>query len=438
MSTLLSSISEFFAALFGRAARPYPGITATRGLDAPVNDAAAYGVGIEEARPPSGQLYWKVQRVHHLTADENNFRQHIFVDMQDEAGNRLQGGAVRVSWPGGNQIVTLDKPPGEPAGNFPMWKYQVCEVTAIGMPGETLVSDKVTGLHTSHKDEGPGNRLFHHSFALVFQRTLAGAAAPARESVISGRVSNGAGRTLLLLQEGASVAQTVVAADESYSLTALAAGTYQVAVQGADVRSDPVTVDGRGAATVNLTLPAAPKEESMVSGRVLRGAGKTIELYASGALVHWTLVAADERYQFTGLPAGLYRVGIAGKDVVSEDFHLDGVSARQQDLEIPESAGPASKPLTRYVLFAPLNTVQGQIDWLLAAPYLQAFGLTAGANLDHAKLAAQVTMIGGGPDAPGAAVEQALAAAGCRVERIAGDANGVAAELAQRIEAGQP
>jgi len=438
MSTLLSSISEFFAALFGRAARPYPGLSASRGLDAPVNDAAAYGVSIEEAKPTSGQLYWKVQRVHHLTADENNFRQHIFVDMQDEAGNRLQGGAVRVSWPGGDQIVALDKPPGEPAGNFPMWKYQVCEVTAIGIPGETLVSDKVTGLHTGHKDEGPGNRLFHHSFALVFQRTVAGAAAPARESVISGRVSNGAGRTVLLLQEGASVAQTVVAADESYSLTALAAGTYQVAVQGADVRSDPVTVDGRGAATVNLTLPAAPKEESMVSGRVLRGAGKTIELYASGALVHWTLVAADEAYQFTGLPAGLYRVGIAGKDVVSEDFHLDGVNARQQDLEIPESAGPASKPLTRYVLFAPLNTVQGQIDWLLAAPYLQAFGLTAGANLDHAKLAAQVTMIGGGPDAPGAAVEQALAAAGCRVERIAGDANAVATELAQRIEAGQP
>ena len=74
MSTLLSSISEFFAALFGRAARPYPGLSASRGLDAPVNDAAAYGVSIEEAKPTSGQLYWKVQRVHHLTADENNFR----------------------------------------------------------------------------------------------------------------------------------------------------------------------------------------------------------------------------------------------------------------------------------------------------------------------------------------------------------------------------
>ena len=261
-------------------------------------------------------------------------------------------------------IRDRDKPPGEPAGNFPMWKYQVCEVVAIGMSGETLVSDKVTGLHTGHKDEGQGNRLFHHSFALVFQRTLAGAPVAVRESVISGRVTNGAGRTVLLLQEGSTVAQAVVGADESYGLTALAAGTYQVMVQGADVRSDLVTVDGRSAATVNLTLPAAPKEESTVSGRVLRGAGTTIELYASGALASWTLVGGDEHYQFTALPAGLYRVGIAGKDVVSEDFHLDGVGARQQDLEIPEAAvGPAGKPLARYVLFAPLNTVQGPVSY---------------------------------------------------------------------------
>ncbi len=34
MSTLLSSISEFLAALFGRSAPPYPGLLATRGLDA--------------------------------------------------------------------------------------------------------------------------------------------------------------------------------------------------------------------------------------------------------------------------------------------------------------------------------------------------------------------------------------------------------------------
>ena len=439
MGKLFSWISQFLASLFGRAESPYPGIMSLRGLSEQVNDATSYGVSIAEAKPESGKLYWKVVRVHHLTSDENNFRQHIFLDMLDEAGNRLQGGKVRVSWPGGQQDVILDKPPGEPAGNFPMWKYQVCDVVVLGMSDETLVSDTVTGLHTGHKDEGQGNRLFHHSFALVFQRTLAGAAANVRESAISGRVTNGAGRTLLLLQEGATVAQTVVGADEGYRLTGLAAGAYQVAVQGADVRSNPVTVDGRSAATVNLTLPAPPQEQSSVSGRVLRGAGMTIELYASGALVSWALVGNDERYQFTALPAGLYRVGIAGKPVVSEDFQLDGVGAYQKDLEIPAAPiAPTNKPLAHYVFFAPLNTVQGQVDWLLAAPYLQTFGLTAGGSLEHAKFATRVIIIGGGADAPDAAAEQALVAAGCQTERIEGTADDIAAELARRIQAGQP
>ena len=138
------------------------------------------------------------------------------------------------------------------------------------------------------------------------------------------------------------------------------------------------------------------------------------------------------------LPAGRYRVGITGAAVMSEEFDLDGSGAHLQDLELPEADAGPSKPLPHYVLFAPLSTVQGQVDWLLAAPYLQTFGLTAGAYVEHAKLATRVTLIGSGPDAPGAAVEQALAAAGCRVERIEGESEDIAAELAQRIQTGQP
>ena len=441
MSNLFSWISNLLGGPFGRSTVSFPGLALTRGLDEPVNDAAAYGVGIEETQPENGSLYWKVHRVHHLTPEENNFRQHIFLDMVDEAGNRLQGGLVLVRWSGGEQVITLDKPPGQPAGNFPMWKYQVCEVVALGMPGTTLASDKVTGLHTGHKGEGQdggGNRLFHHSFAVVFQRTVAGAAANLHESVISGSVANGAGRTVVLLQEGATVAQTVVGADEIYHLTGLAAGAYLVSVQGSDVRAGPATVDGRSSATVNLTLPSVPQEQSSVSGRVLRGAGATIELFVDGALASWASVASDERYLFAGLPAGRYRVGITGAAVMSEEFDLDGRGAHLQDLELPEADAGPSKPLPHYVLFAPLSTVQGQVDWLLAAPYLQTFGLTAGAYVEHAKLATRVTLIGSGPDAPGAAVEQALVAAGCRVERIEGESEDIAAELAQRIQTGQP
>ncbi|MBK7204149.1 hypothetical protein [Candidatus Amarolinea dominans] len=129
--------------------------------------------------------------------------------------------------------------------------------------------------------------------------------------------------------------------------------------------------------------------------------------------------------------------GITGAAVMSEEFDLDGRGAHLQDLELPEADAGPSKPLPHYVLFAPLSTVQGQVDWLLAAPYLQTFGLTAGAYVEHAKLATRVTLIGSGPDAPGAAVEQALAAAGCRVERIEGESEDIAAEH-QRIQTGQP
>lgn len=442
MSGLFSWISRLLGGLWGRSAASFAGLALTRGLDEPINDATAYGVGIEEAQPEFGKVYWKARRVHHLTPEENNFRQHIFLDIVDEEGNRLQGGRVRVRWPGGEQIVTLDKPPGEPAGNFPMWKYQVCEVEALGMSGEALPSDKVTGLHTSHKDEGQGdalgNRLFHHSFAIAFQRAVAGADEGERESAISGSVANGAGRTVLLEQAGAAVTQTVVGADEIYRLTGLTAGEYVVTVAGSDVRSAPTRVDGRSSAVVNLTVPPAPQNQSSVSGRVPRGAGVTVELHMGAALASWASVASDDRYLITALPAGRYRLGVAGTAILSEEFELDGRNSRLQDLELPEADNGSVKPLAHYVLFAPLSTAQGQVDWLMATPYLQTFGLTAGAHVEHAKMAARVTLIGGGPDAPGAAVEQALVAAGCRVERIEGESEDIAAELTRRIQFGQP
>ncbi len=68
-----------------------------------------------------------------------------------------------------------------------------------------LPSDQVTGLHTGHPDEPPGigNTLFHHSFAVHFQRAVKGARPESGRSsrsgsVISGTVSNAAGHVLLL------------------------------------------------------------------------------------------------------------------------------------------------------------------------------------------------------------------------------------------------
>lgn len=138
-----------------------------------MNDAEAYGVAVQLQTLPTGTRYWKAVRIHHLLPAENHGNHHIYVDLLDEAGNRITGGQVRVTWPGGEEIVTIDKPAGEPGSNFPMWKHQVCEVIALGLSGANLPSDRVTGLHTTHPDEPPGNTLFHHSFAIDFQQAQA-------------------------------------------------------------------------------------------------------------------------------------------------------------------------------------------------------------------------------------------------------------------------
>jgi hypothetical protein len=144
-------------------------------INEPINDAAAYGVTIVPADVPEGATYWRAVRVHHLTPEENQGRHHIFLDALDEAGSRVFGAQARVTWPGGEQILTVDKPLGEPGTNFPMWKWQICAVEMLGLP-----SDRVENLHTGHPDEPPGqgNTLFHHSFEVVFQRAVSSAVQP--------------------------------------------------------------------------------------------------------------------------------------------------------------------------------------------------------------------------------------------------------------------
>lgn len=141
----------------------------------PVNDAGAYGVRVVVVDLPAGTSYWRAMRVHHLTPAENGGRHHLFLDALNEAGDRVFGAQARVTWPGGEQTITVEKPVGEPGANFPLWKWQIAAVEMLGLP-----SDRVENLHTGHPDEPPGldNTLFHHSFAVDFQRSVKAVAGP--------------------------------------------------------------------------------------------------------------------------------------------------------------------------------------------------------------------------------------------------------------------
>lgn len=142
---------------------------------AQAQEQPAYGVRVVPADVPEGAPYWRAARVRHLTPDENQGRHHIYLDALDEAGSRSFGAQASVTWPGGQQTITVEKPLGEPGANFPLWKWQVAAVEMLGLP-----SDRVENLHTGHPDEPPGlgNTLFHHSFEVIYQQAVAGAVLP--------------------------------------------------------------------------------------------------------------------------------------------------------------------------------------------------------------------------------------------------------------------
>ena len=176
----------------------------------PIKDAAAYGVAIEPAIIPPNAWYWQAVRVHHLTPEENGGNHHIYLDVQDPALvsaqnpiGRVYQARLKVSWDGGEQTVVIDKPLNEPGANFPMWKWQVCAVQALGLAGQELPADRVTGIHTGHPDEAPGNTLFHHSFSVTFCRVQAPDVA---DSVIYGVIHRAAGRIVALLRGEQTVA----------------------------------------------------------------------------------------------------------------------------------------------------------------------------------------------------------------------------------------
>ncbi len=315
-----------------------------------VNDATGYGVQIQPAGVAPGTVYWQAVRIHHRTPEENGGNHHIYLDVYDGAapapyGARVDGAQLRVTWDGGEQVVTIDKPPSEPGTNFPMWKWQVCAVECLGLPGQPLPSDRVTGLHTGHPDEAPGNTLFHHSFHVVFAKVQA-AEQIYTESVIYGVIHGGAGRTAVLSKEGKEVARKTLAADETFRFPGLGAGGYVVAVEGTDFKSAVTRVNGRDQVMLDLTLVL---KKSAISGKVRGGAGRTVILLLGTAEVAKQVLPPEETYSFTGLAAGSYRVTLADTAVSSGVITLNGEDSATADLVAPVQG----RLIEHYVLFGP-------------------------------------------------------------------------------------
>ncbi len=437
MMRVYRNLRDFFARRWGRRLGARQTTTATTTSSAPrpvVNDAQAYGVAIAPADVAPGGWYWQAVRVHHLTPEENNGNHHIFIDLRDpelDAGNpfggRVYGARVRVTWDGGEQIATVDKPLNESGTNVPMWRWQVCALQVLGIPGAELPSDRVTGLQTGHPDEAPGNTLFHHSFEIVYLKVQA-LTAVYSDSIIYGVLRRGAGRTVQLQRADTVVAEQIIGADEAFRFADLRAGEYVVAVAGTAFRSAPARVTGRDHVQLELRLALA---ESQVAGTVRRGAGRTVRLLRDGVEVASQVVADDEQYRFSELPEGNYRVAVADTNILSPALSLDGTNAAVVDLFAPA----AGKLIEHYVLFGPADRSETLANLVLAEDFLLALKPSFGFTPAEAAGAGMVTIIAD-LDAVSSENEAQLVAGGALVQRVAGTVEQVAGALAERIMRG--
>lgn len=101
--------------------------------------------------------------VHLLSRDENGGNHHIYIDVLDENGSRVNGAKIGFLPNPRNEVAILDKPPHEPGTNIPMWAATYT-VWVDGQP-----SDKVSGFRYSFINNASGT-YGHHSFYVVFQK----------------------------------------------------------------------------------------------------------------------------------------------------------------------------------------------------------------------------------------------------------------------------
>ncbi|MFN2167047.1 MAG: cyclic nucleotide-binding domain-containing protein, partial [Anaerolineae bacterium] len=144
-------------------ATPVPKTELPRDLDPRL---ASLGVVIQPAGVRPGQSYWRLISCYWQNQEESGNDHTIYINVLDEAGNRIVGQPIEVLWPDGSLvIVTEDKPETVYSANFPM--YGTLGSYSVSIPG--LPSDSVVGMGMGTAEQP--DFTIHTNFLLTFQRT---------------------------------------------------------------------------------------------------------------------------------------------------------------------------------------------------------------------------------------------------------------------------
>jgi hypothetical protein len=172
---------------------------------------------------------------------------------------------------------------------------------------------------------------------------------------------------------------------------------------------------------VESPAPVEPPRRSVIAGRIMGGAGRTIKLTGLG-ITRTVVVATDETYNLGELAAGTYTLTVldsvppTGSTQTQADIRVDGVNAIRIDLELVV-VGP-TKTIEHYLLVG--GHARTKDDFVIALQYVCRFQPVVGTDEAEARKARHVTILGD-TSAISASVEQGLRMIGCQVQLIEGD-----------------
>jgi CRP-like cAMP-binding protein len=146
-----------------------PAATATPASLLPPRDLdprlPSLGVVIQPAGVRPGQSYWRLIKCYWQDKEESGNDHTIYINVLDEAGNRIVGQPIEVRWLDGSLVIyTEDKPEPVYSANFPM--YGTLGSYSVSVPG--LPSDVVVGMGMGTAEQP--NFTIHTNFLLTFQR----------------------------------------------------------------------------------------------------------------------------------------------------------------------------------------------------------------------------------------------------------------------------
>jgi CRP-like cAMP-binding protein len=112
-----------------------------------------------------GQQYWRLTELRWQDGTESGNDHTIYIEVKDQAGQRIVGQPVEVRWAGGSLTIFIeDKPLPDYGGNFPM--YNTLGSYSVAVPG--LPSDTVVGLGMGTPEQP--DFTIHTNFFLTFQK----------------------------------------------------------------------------------------------------------------------------------------------------------------------------------------------------------------------------------------------------------------------------